>query len=347
MNTRRLSTVAAIVLATLMLPGCLRPATSSRQPAAEAVADGGITQAEAEGLWNRLAAAADEGVFAKNPDEFAAVVVGNTNLRMLLTSGVASDYRSIVESYLPDAFAYSSGEGEHPGYMEARTEFRQDMLNSLKGSSSEDLAADMVAHWMSVEGSDPALRTDVPWQAFSVVRDALLVPAQAEATTISVQGTDTVSVTYPTRLTIGGRVEQADPSEWTAAYRVAKSGDDWVIIEVLNLTDYVEACARAAAERARAAAADPRQGFIHSYDEEPVIAMTGSDGRWWAVRESSISMGGGVDRAKTFQLLSHKAKRGGDWRLHTSAMEDHFVEAVADESGIPRDVVEAVRGELR
>lgn len=282
---KALRVLAALLAVTILVSGC---ASKGNEQVASSVEEVGITQAEAQALWDGLATAYGGDDWGNRQSEVTSGSLAAFDVRSLMDNAWAEDIGSRVLAVNPDVMYDNTGEGQFPGYMEANAELRKDVHAALANATDADLIADAWTVWNTVEGEDAEYRIpNLPWQAFSVLTDAIVRPSTAATRVVSVEGTGTVLVTFKTNFTWS--MDTDYDADWTNRYTVEKRDGKWVITGITNLGDYVVAVTESDLKRVvEAKATEPSKGELGEASGGAAIEWVGRDaqGDWYAAFKS-------------------------------------------------------------
>jgi len=322
------------LLLALSLVGCAK-ATSNDPLIVPEPEQRGITQPEAQALWDELATAVGSSQWSSRRSQIETATLASFDLQSLMERAWSEDINARVLAANPDVLKNNTGEGQFPGYIEADKAGREQVLAALKDASDADLFADAWTTWNSNEESDAQVRIpSLLWQSFSVLTDAIVRPSSAANRVVTVEGTGTVLVTFKTNMTFSP--DASREGDWTNRYIVEKRDGRWVIVAVTNLGDYavavVEADLRAERDAAKNAAdklkAKPSDAELAKAFPGKKRLWMGQDkkGRWWV----AALLNGYSD-------LAYRTAPG-KWVGVSSAGDSSFWVA-----GVPPEVVSAMK----
>lgn len=351
--------LAVLFVVAILVSGC---AAKGSPQDASSVEEQGITQAEAQVMWDGLAAAfgkdydpnkALRGQFDDRRSQIETAVLAALDLKSVMDKAWSDDINSRVLAINPDVMKGNTGDGEFADYMEADKARRESVISALDKATTADIFHDAWLVWNAGgEGEDdtnddaPSI-PNLPYHRFNVLHDALLNPALASKRVVAVEGTGTVLVTFKARMTFSP--DQPYDADWTNRYTVEKRDGRWVITGITNLGDYAVAVTESDLKRAKEAAekakirptdAEVAEAFnTHSPDE---IVWMGQDhrGLWWVVSTATTEMTiNDYTRVETFSEIGYR-DTNGLW--HRNGGANGGAAQVDDQFPVPNEVIAAM-----
>jgi hypothetical protein len=287
--------------------------------------------------------------------EDATAVTSAIDLNSVLVSCYREDIRSRVLKLNPTLLDSAVAMGDYPFYIivdggESGEQFppsHQEVVESLKGASNADLFND----WMlpryfpeDYEGKIESPRlTAIDQRVHDALDEAVLVPLAAKSRVVTVEGTDTVLVTFKTKFgwaMLGGAPDEA---EWTGRYAVEKRNGRWVIVSMDNFADYATAqveadlaAKNAAADKAKVKPSDAE--LKKAFGKGSKVTWKGQDksGVWWAsVRHDPDGLG------DVYAACGYRDE-SGKWVVSSLGAPDGAVQ-VDDQFPVPDEVMAAMK----
>jgi hypothetical protein len=322
MRTRRMVLLCCCLVLGSCLAGC-RSASGDSAPTV-AVAEAGIAQTEAQGIFDNLAAATGASGFAAMASRRSQVESAALSL---------TDFRSVVVSNYGE-YVTKREQADKPveQYVPMTV---GGFLSSVEASalpSSESLFKSgwsLGVEWR-VYGGQQGETLKVQQMAGHEFLLDLLAPAVATTRTVSVEGTSIITVTFPDR-TLG---------TWTETYRVEKRGDSWVIVAMPKAGDYWLAVS---AHDQALRTAKPTDAELKRFLGKDKVLWMGQDktGLWWMAAQRRLSMHG-LTADEIYACTVHRDALSLKWVKSDLGAPDGAVQ-VDDSSDIPDEVIAAMK----
>lgn len=312
-------------LLALSIAGCDQTAPSK---GIEEQKVGAISQAEAETIVSKLNVldSYDPSQPFEITSEDATLVLSLVDLKAVLRSCYTPDIRGAVLVVEPSLLDMATGTYDYPYYMmvddgasgDGFPPSHQEAISQFNAVSDADIFHDWLSQRYfdeSYSGEFPERRLkDVDARAFDALDEAVLAPLKAKSSTVSVETTDTILVTFKTPFGWGNLNPAPEPIEWTSRYKVEKRGNKWVIVSMVNFTDY--AVAQVEAHLAAASARPSDKELEEASGKDAEVEWVGQDNqkRWYA----AFKRGRGTwlmrrDAASKWSSVGNESIDGGYW----------------------------------